>query len=129
MMKGPLSLRLEYAVLETLSNYGEDGYVQRSWHSWMEEVSARGIPPGEFQRHDLLAAFKRLRRKNALQLIKPDGQYQRAFEYSGDELDDDKFFFAGRFGTTLTDQGRLYWNLIRDAGEEAPSRKGTGNRE
>src|SRR5262249_44419603 len=89
-------------------------YVQCGWDFWMEEVGSRGVRPDGYRSEDLLAAFKRLWRKNTIRLTKPNDYYQHAFEYCGDETGDDDFFFAGPFGTTLVEQGRLYWNLIRD---------------
>lgn len=113
MVKGPLADRLEYAILETVVRvFG--GRHQESWGGWQSQISAHGIDISEFTYDDLLSAFKRLRNRGVLRLTKPDSQRYHAHEYSGNEADDDKFFFKDPFNAVVTDEGRSYWDSIRE---------------
>ena len=57
----------------------------------------------------LLAAFKLLWKGGALRLTKPDATRH----YSGDQADDEVFFFNGNLNAALTANGRTYWGLLR----------------
>ena len=93
MVKGPLSDRLEYAVLEIVILNPSEATHQDHWGGW--ELSVRSRVPA-FATGDLLSAFRRLWRKGVLRLSKPDLLQRNAEEYSGDETDDDRFFFVTR---------------------------------
>ena len=83
-----------------------DGYRQYSWGGWKSEVG-RLVP--DYTPLALLAAFKLLRKGGALRLAKPDTMCH----YSGDQADDEVFFFNGHLNAALTANGRTYWGSIR----------------
>ncbi len=112
MVKGPLSDRLEYAVLEIVMADPSEATHQDDWGDWGVSVRSR-VP--EFTTGDLKSAFKRLWRKGVLRLSKPDLLRRNAEEYSGDETDDDRFFFVGPFNASITDEGRSHWDALRVA--------------
>jgi hypothetical protein len=47
-----------------------------------------------------------------LRLTKPDDQRLHARDYSDNESND--FFFIGPFNAVITDNGRAYWDSIRE---------------
>jgi hypothetical protein len=64
-------------------------------------------------RHDLQAAFKRLHKGGIVRLSKfAEGRYH-GFDLSGNESDDDVFFFTVGFKVMITDDGRKYWDGIK----------------
>ena len=73
-----------------------------------------GMVDGEFKDSDLLSALKRLWKRGIIRLSKPDTQRLHASEYSGNEEDDSEFFFTAMFNASMTDDGRLHWDTIRD---------------
>jgi hypothetical protein len=106
-MVDPLSERLEYAILQIVCRHPSDARHQDDWGEWATSVKAS---VQEFVNSDLLAAFKRLWKRNVLRLSKPDLQRYHANEYSGSEADDNLFFFRGPFNATITDEGRSHWD-------------------
>jgi hypothetical protein len=113
MIKGPLADRLEYAILETIVKIME-GRQQDSWGGWTAQVTSRGVGQSEFTQQDLLSAFKRLWKQGLLRLTKPDSQRREANEYSANAADDGNFFFTSTFNADITDEGRRYWDSIRE---------------
>jgi hypothetical protein len=110
MVKGPLADRLQYAILQIVTTYSDDSH-QESWGAWRNDVTRR--VPDLAKDADLKAAFKRLWKADYMRLSKAhDGQYH-GLDYSGNEQDDDDFFFIGSFNATITDDGRSYWDGIR----------------
>ena len=107
MVETPLSQRLEYAILRIVCRNPSDARHQDYWGEWGTSVKA--IVP-EFGNADLLAAFKRLWKRGVLRLTKADSQRYHAQQYSGNEADDDAFFFTGDFNASITDEGRSYWD-------------------
>lgn len=69
----------------------------------------------DFTQGDLKSAFRRLAKRDVVQLTKPDDRRRDAFEYSGNDRDDEEFFFRGPFNVTITDEGRSRWDSIRAA--------------
>jgi hypothetical protein len=110
MVKGPLSDRLEYAILEIVFRQTKADH-QNYWGGWETEV--RALVPDYSDTQDLLAAFKRLWTGGVLRLTKPDNAGRHAHDYSGNNADDDIFFFTGGFNAVLTPAGRSYWDGIR----------------
>jgi hypothetical protein len=85
----------------------------------------------EFVDTELLAGFKRLRKRGVLRLTKPDSRRYHAYEYSGNDADDDVFFFHRNFNASITDEDRSEWDrmeppknivLISHIGEKGPWR-------
>jgi hypothetical protein len=107
MVETPLSESLEYAVLAIVCGNPSDARHQDHWGGWRAAIQ-RSVP--DFADAALLAAFKRLWKRGVLRLSKPDSQRYHSQEYSGNELDDDSFFFTGRFNATITDEGRSHWD-------------------
>jgi hypothetical protein len=122
MVKGPLADRLNYAILDTIDsierNFSRTGH-QDSWPGW--ESSAKKRVP-EFRYLELLSAFKRLRNAGIIRLSKPDNATKifDAHEYSGNDADDDSFFFTGPFNAFITDEGRSYWDGLKDKKSGGP---------
>lgn len=114
MVKGPLSDKLEYAILEIVFRNPQADH-QNYWGGWETEV--RSLISDEYNQFDLLAAFKRLWNggNGALRLTKPDNPTMRrhAIDYSGNDGDDTAFFFAGPFNAVATPAGRRYWAGIK----------------
>jgi len=114
MIRGPLSDRLEYAILEIVSGASNADH-QNYWGGW--ETSVRPLVRDYSDPKDLLGAFKRLRENGVLCLTKPDNlaRKRHGFDYSGSPADDEKFFLDSSLGfnAVLTDAGRSYWNRIR----------------
>ena len=106
MINGSLPHRLEYAILEIVAG-SPDGYRQYSWGSWKSQV---GLLVTDYTPPALLAAFKLLWKGGALRLTKPDTTQRH---YSGDQADDEAFFFNGNLNATLTAEGQTYWGRIR----------------
>src|SRR3989442_3640 len=100
MADAPLSERLEYAILEIGWLNPSRATHQDHWGGWSNSVQRR-VP--EFSDADLLAAFRRLAKRGVLRLTKPDSQRRHAHDYSGNEADDDRFFFVGPYNATITD--------------------------
>lgn len=113
MIKGSLADRLEYAILETIAEF-MDGHQQDYWGGWEAQVRARGINQSELTQQDLLSAFKRLWKQGLLRLTKPNSQRREAHEYSGNAASDGSLFFTGTFNADITDEGRRYWDSIRE---------------
>jgi hypothetical protein len=107
MVEAPLSERLEYAILEIVCRDRSESTHQDDWGGWCTAVRQRAP---EFVSADLLAAFRRLWRRGALRLTKPDSECRHAYDYSGNETDNEDFFFVGTFNATITDEGRSVWN-------------------
>jgi hypothetical protein len=107
---GPLADRLEYAVLEFVMGFSEQSH-QDSWGEWQNHVHRTVSDP--FQTAELKSAFKRLWFEGVLRLSKPDLHRRHAYDYSGKENDDDRFFYNGPFNATITDQGRRYWDRLK----------------
>ena len=105
MINGSLPDRLEYAILEIVAG-SPDGDRQYSWGGWKIEVG-RLVP--DYTPSTLLAAFKLLWKGGVLRLTKPD----TTRHYSGDQADDEVFFFNGNLNAALTANGRTYWGRIR----------------
>ena len=108
MMKGPLAVRLEYAIVENIMV--KNGTHQASWGVWMNSVSK--LVPDLADPADLKAAFRRLWRGGIVLLSKPDERRYHGFDYSDNESDD-AFFSIGGFNVTITDDGRKYWDGIK----------------
>ena len=106
MINGSLPDRLEYAILEIVAG-SPNGYRQYSWGGWKSEAG-RLVP--DYTPPALLAAFKLLWKGGALRLTKPDTTQRH---YSGDQADDEVFFFNGNLNAALTANGRTYWGLLR----------------
>jgi hypothetical protein len=111
MIKGPLPDRLEYAILKIVAASPYD-YHQNHWGGWESEVGQQVL---DCTRTELLAPFKRLWNggSGALRLTKPDTTHRHALDYSGDEADEEAFFFTGQFNAVLTAPGRSYWGGLR----------------
>jgi len=112
MISGPLAERLEHAVLEIVM--ATNGTYQAPWGLWLTTVTGR-VPELE-QAADLVAAFKRLRESRLVKLTKPDTTQRDASEYSGNDADDNAFFFAGEFNVSITPRGRQRWDQIKTIG-------------
>ncbi len=114
MVKGPLSDRLEYAILEIVFGNSQADH-QNYWGGWETEV--RALMSDYSNQFDLLAAFKRLWNggNGVLRLTKPDNATMRrhAFDFSGDDADDNAFFFTGPFNAVATPAGRSHWDGIK----------------
>ncbi len=113
MVKGSLAERLEYAILETVVGVFE-GHQQDYWGGWETQGVTRGVDRPEFGQPDLLSAFKRVWNRGFLNLTKPNSRRREAYSYSGNQTDDSKFFFTGPFNADVTDEGRGYWDRIRE---------------
>ena len=109
--------RLAYAVLEIVMWDPAEAVHQDHWGAWASAVRNR-VPTSSTQ--DLLSTFKLLAKHKILRLTKPNQQRLHAEEYSGDEADDERFFFKGPFNASITDEGRAHWDAIR-----APASKRT----
>lgn len=110
MIDGPLADRLEYAILAIIMGR-DNGSHQAFWGVWMNSVLK--LVPDLSSEADLMAAFKRLWRGRIVRLSKAaEGRYH-GFDYSGDDGDGEAFFLTERFNTTITDDGRKYWDGIR----------------
>lgn len=109
-MQQPLADRLEYAILAFVMAFSDQSH-QDSWGGWESQIHRTVID--SFQAADLKAAFKRLWAGGILRLSKPDSVRRNAFDYSGDESDDDTFFYSGPFNATITDKGRSYWDYFK----------------
>ena len=107
MIDGPLADRLKYAILAIIMDR-DNGSHQASWGEWSNAVLK--LVPDLRHDADLMAAFKRLLREGSVRLSKADELRYHGFDYSGD---DEAFFFTGRFNTTITDDGREYWDGIK----------------
>jgi hypothetical protein len=110
IVKGPLADRLEYAILKIIMDHNNETH-QEYWGPWMNSVS--NLVPELAHESDLKAAFKRLREDGRLGLSKAAEGRRHGFEYSGNESDDEAFFFTGSFNATITDDGRKYWDGIK----------------
>jgi len=110
MVEAPLSESLEYAILAIVCRNPSDARHQDHWGGWRGAVQ-RSVP--DFADAALLAAFKRLWKRGVLRLSKSDPKRYHAHEFSGNEFDDDSFFFTGPFNATITDEGRSHWNPPR----------------
>ena len=114
MVKGPMSDKLEYAILEIVFRTQQADH-QNYWGGWETEV--RALVPDYSNQFDLLAAFKRLWNggSGVFRLTKPDNPTMRrhAFDYSGHDADDNAFFFTGNFNAQATLAGRSYWDGIK----------------
>lgn len=111
MVKGPLADRLEYAILEIVFWNPSEATHQDHWSDW--QTAVRKVVPEFRDAADLKSAFKRLWNWGLLRLTKPDKLRCHAYEYSGNEGDDEWFFFPGPFNASITDEGRSYWDGIR----------------
>ena len=112
-MRKPLGDRLEYAILGIVMRFS-NGTHQDSWGRWEQEVR-RAVPDNPRStelRTDLKSAFRRLWSEGFLRLSKPDLIRRDASVYSGDEMDDESFFFVGSFNATITDEGRSHWDHL-----------------
>ncbi|MGO9009866.1 MAG: toll/interleukin-1 receptor domain-containing protein [Bryobacteraceae bacterium] len=109
-MTGPLADRLEHAILEFVMGFSDQSH-QESWGGWQNQVERTVSDP--FQAADIKSAFKRLSAEGVLRLSKPDLHRLHAFDYSGNESDDEEFFYIGPFNATITDQGRRYWDRLK----------------
>ena len=109
MVKGPITERIGYAVLEIISGH-KDGTHQASWGRWLSSVG--NLVPDLLHDADLLEAFKRLWKTGIVRLSKAAGGYH-GFDYSGKESADEAFFFIAQFNVTITDEGRRYWEGIK----------------
>ncbi len=107
MVEAPLSEALEYSILSIVCRNPSDARHQDSWGAWREAVqrTVRGFADAA-----LLAAFRRLWKRGVLRLTKPDSQRYHAYDYSGNDSDDDSFFFMGPFNASITDEGRSHWD-------------------
>jgi hypothetical protein len=108
MMKSPLAVRLEHAIVEIIMV--RNGTHQESWGVWMNSVST--LVPDLVDPADLKAALRRLLRGGIVRLSKPDERRYHGFDYSDNE-GDDAFFSIGGFNVTITDDGRKYWDGIK----------------
>lgn len=108
--------RIDYAILAILFQTPDEEY-QASWHEW--EVRIKEIVPDYTDPSDLLAGLKRMWNGSMLQMVDPD---QRAF--SGDDADDETFFFTGPFKAVATIAGGACWDgwLYRQQFKAASSR-------
>jgi hypothetical protein len=111
MAESPLSERLEYAILATVNRNPSQATHQDSWGGWCNLIRQS---VSEFADADLLAAFRRLWKRDVLRLTKPDNQRRDAHEYSGSEADTEAFFFIGPFNATITDEGRSVWDRAEE---------------
>jgi len=102
MVKGPLADRLEYAILQIVMGFS-DCTQQASCPEWATPV--RTLVPDLAEQPALKAAFTRLWNRGYIRLFK-DG-----LEYTGNEPD--SFFYTGPFESTITDEGRSYWDGVR----------------
>jgi hypothetical protein len=107
MADRPLSERLEYAILQIVCRDRSDAKHQNSWGGWASSVRTT-VP--ELSNADLLSAFKRLWKEGVIRLTKPNFQRYHAYEYSGQESDDNEFFYRGSFNAAITDEGRSHWD-------------------
>ena len=107
---------MEYAILETVINFGENGGLEAFWSGWQSQMRGRGIGEAELAQYDdLKGAFKRIWKKKYVLLEKFDPQKQEFCDYSGNDVDDSKFFFWDRFKVKITnEEGRKYWDSIRE---------------
>ena len=112
MVKGPMADKLEYAILEIVFRNSQADH-QNYWGGWETEV--RALVSDYSNQFDLLAAFKWLWNSGVLRLTKPDPPTMRrhAFDYSGDDVDDNAFFFTGPFNAIATPAGRRHWDGIK----------------
>ena len=114
MVKGPMADKLEYAILEIVFRNSQADH-QNYWGGWETEV--RAVVSDYSNQFDLLAAFKRLWNggNGVLRLTKPGNATMRrhAYDYSGNDIDDNVFFFTGPFNASATPSGRSYWDGIR----------------
>ena len=110
MVKGPLSDRLEYAILQIVMGYS-DCRRQESWGQWMNDICK--LVPDLAKPADLEAAFRRLWKRDYLRLSKVADGRLHGLEYTGNEQDDEIFFYTGSFNATITDEGRSHWDGIR----------------
>jgi len=111
MGKDVLADRIEYAILEIVFRSAEADY-QESMGGWRNAVAVF-VTQG-FSQSDLRDAFKRLWRRGALDLTKPDTVRRHATAYSEEGMDDEHFFYAGLFNARATSEGRAYWNRIKE---------------
>jgi hypothetical protein len=105
MLDGSVPERVRDALIEIVAN-APDGYRHYSWGGWKTEVG-RLVP--DYTPADLVAVFKLLN-GDMVELTKP-GTMPR--HYSGDQADDDAFFYRGDLNAALTPKGQTYWGRIR----------------
>jgi len=96
---------LDHAILRIVFHRPSEPTYQGSSGDWLRLVQ-RDVPEADFI--DLKLAFTRLRNNRKVHLINDDG-----IPYSGNEADDERFFYTGRFTASATDEGRSYWNRLR----------------
>ncbi len=107
MSDAALSDRLEYAILEIVFWNPSKANHQDYWGDWCQSI--RKFVP-DFTDADLLDAFKRLWKQNVVRLTKVGSHH--ADEYSGNESDDNWFFFRDPFRASITPEGRKHWNNL-----------------
>jgi hypothetical protein len=110
MLEGPLADRLEYAILQIVVG-SRDGSHHSSWGEWRNDVLR--LLPDFSNDASFRVAFKRLWKRNYIRLSKADDGRYHGVEYSGNEQDDNLFFFIASFDATITDEGRSYWDGMR----------------
>ena len=110
LIKRSLADRLEYAVLEMVVEVhgGQQQSYQGEWEARVREC----VP--ELEPSALLSTFIRLHKMGVLRLSKPDATRRAAQEYVLGKTDDSRFFCHGRFNTDVTDEGRIYWDGLKD---------------
>jgi hypothetical protein len=107
-VKRTLSEKLEYALLQVVMGpNATEGTHQDYWGEWENRV--RNHVPERFKPDDLKDAFKRLHRKDWLNLSKG----YPAQPYSGNDTDDPVFFFSDFLTATVTPEGRSQWDRLQ----------------
>src|SRR5579871_4327107 len=108
MISGSLSARLEYAILDIVMRWPGDTRAGQQYLSGWEESVRRLVP--DVTMPNLKSAFKRLGKRQIVNLTKPDSQSRDAYPYSGKSSDDNSFFHTGPFNVNITDEGVSYWD-------------------
>lgn len=109
MVDAPLPDRIDYAILAIVFRTPDEKY-QGDWAEWEMEIRARVqdyLGPSE-----LLAAFKRMWHGGMIHLTRPT-EHRREIDFSGEDTDEECFFFAGPFTAIGTPAGGSCWDGIR----------------
>jgi hypothetical protein len=112
-MSNALSDRIEFAILEIITGSKQDEDIHgATFGDWKTAVN-RTVP--ELQKTgDLLAAFRRLRKQDVIDLWKHDAAAEdNKSRYSGRVGDDSLFFWHGPFSATITDEGRRHLDRLK----------------
>jgi hypothetical protein len=121
VVMGPLPDRVQFAILDIIFRNPANAQHRDRLDGWRTRV--RYLVPGDFIIDaDLLDAFKVLWKAGLLDLTKPDNaaKVRQAQYYSGDDADDQAFFYSGPFDTVATQEGRSHW--VRIQADQAPAR-------